>query len=298
MRHIVFGIVVIGSLALVTPVRGEGDPPADAPVVKLIAAGKAPKRTLRLAATAGHHEIVTMTMAMGMGMQSGGKDIVPMTRIPEIRMAIDLTVGSVTAGGDMRCTFKINEPEIATDASVDPQVVAAMKKAVVGMDGMSGYAVITNRGFTTEADFTTGPNLDPQLKQLLDGMRQSLRQLAAPLPAEPVGKGARWETTSKLVLNGMTMTQVATYELVELAGTTARLKVAMKQNAGRQKIQRGGVSIDLISLASSGTGEVTLDLTDLIASPATMSMKSAMEMEAAGQKMNMNITMTLGTKRK
>jgi hypothetical protein len=291
-------MLLVGSFALATSAYADSDPPADAPVVKLVAAGNAPTKTLRLVAKPRFHQTVTMSMAMGMGIQSGGKDIVPMTRVPEVRMTLDLAVASVAANGDMRCTFKIRKPELAPDPSANPAVVAAMKKTIVGMDGISGYAVITNRGFTKEADFKLGPNIDPQLKELLDGMRQSLRQLAAPLPAEAVGKGARWETTTKLALNGMSLTQVATYDLVELSGDSAKLTVTMKQTAGRQTIQRNGVSVDLISLASSGAGDMTLDLGQLIASPATISIESASEMEAAGQRMSMKIDMTLGVKRK
>ncbi len=298
MRHTVFGMLLVGSVALVTPASADSGPPADAPVIKLITAGKAPMKTLRLIAKPKYHQAVTMAVGMGMAIQAGGKDIVPMMRVPEVRMTLDLAVASVAANGDMRCTFKISKPEIAADPNANPAVIEAMKKAITGMDGLAGYAVITNRGFTKEADFKTGPNVEPQLKELLDGMRQSLHQLSAPLPAEPVGQGARWETTMKLHLNGMELTQVATYDLVELSGSTVKLTVALTQHAEHQKIQRNGMSVDLISLASSGGGDMKLDLAQLIAAPATMAIKSATEMEAMGQKMNMTMEMKLGLTQK
>jgi len=298
MKHAVLGILLVGSLALGTSAYADSDPPTGAPVVKLLSAGNAPRKALRLVARPGYRQTVVMTMAMGMSMQSGGKDLVPMTRMPEMRMTLDLAVTSVAANGDMRCTFKITKPGLAPDPNAAPAVVEAMTKSIAGLDGTSGYAVLTSRGFTREADFQVGPNVDPQLKQLLDGMRQSLHQLAAPLPAEPIGKGARWETTMTLEINGMNLTQVATYELVELAGRSAKLAVTLTQRAGHQKIQRNGMSFDLISLASSGSGNMTIDLAQLIASPATISISSASEMEAMGQKMNMKLDMTMGIARK
>jgi hypothetical protein len=163
---------------------------------------------------------------------------------------------------------------------------------------MSGYSVITSRGFTKDADFKIGANADPQLVQLLDSMRQSLRQLSAPLPAEAVGKDARWQTTMKIQVNGMTMTQVATSHLVELSDDAAKVEVELKQSAGRQKIQRNGMSVDLISLASTGSGDLTLDRTRVVPSPATVSLKSASDMEAMGQKMHVVLDMTLSVKTK
>jgi hypothetical protein len=298
MRYAVQGMLLVGALVLVPSARADTPLPADAPVVRLITAGKAPTRTLRLTVKPGSHQTVTMSMGMGMAMQSAGKDLMPMTRIPEVRMTLELDAVGFSGDGDLRCTFKITRAELASDPSANPAVVTAMKQAIRGLDGMSGFVVMTSRGFTREADFQVGATVDPQLKELLNGMRQSLYQLCAPLPAEPVGKGARWETTTKLEMNGMSLDQIGTYDLVELSGNSAKLDVSLKQTAGNQKIQRNGISFDLISLASSGTGHMMLDLTRLIAAPATISVKSAMEMEAMGQKLSMQIDMTMGIKRK
>ena len=298
MRYAVLGMLLVGSLALVPSARADTSPPEDAPVVRLITAGKAPTRTLRLIAKPGFRQTVIMTMAMGMAMQSAGKDLVPKTRVPEVRMTIELDVVNVSGDGDLRCTFKITRPELAQDPKANPAVVAAMKQSILGLDGLSGFVVMTSRGFTREADFQVPATADPQLKELLNSMRQSLYQLTSPLPAEPVGKGARWETTMKLEMNGVSLGQIATYDLVELSGNSAKLDISLKQTAGNQKIQRNGISIDLISLASAGSGHMALDLTRLIASPATMSIKSASEMEAMGQKISMQVDLTMGIKRR
>lgn len=291
-------MLLVGFFVLVPSARADTPPPADAPVVRLITAGRAPTRTLRLIVRPGFHQTVTMTMGMVMAMQSAGKDLVPMTRIPEVRTTLELDAVGIVGDGDLRCTFKITRAELAPDPRANPAVVAAMKQAILGLDGLSGFVVMTSRGFTREADFQVGATVDPQLKELLNGMRQSLYQLSAPLPAEPVGKGARWETTTKLEMNGMSLGQIGTYDLVELSGNSAKLDVSLKQTAGNQKIQRNGMSVDLISLASSGTGHMALDFTRLIAAPATISVKSAMEMETMGQKMSMQLDMTMGVKRK
>jgi hypothetical protein len=289
-------VSLVGSLMLVMAAHVDAAPPAGAPIIKLLAAGKGPTRKLRITAKPGDHQTLVMTMAMGMGMQSGGKDLVPMTRVPAIHMTLDLEVESVAPNGDIRCKVVFSKSEIATDASANPAVVAAMKKSLAGLDGLSGYSVITSRGFTKDADFKVGPNADPQLTELLDGMRQSLRQLSAPLPAEAVGKDARWQTTMKIEVSGTSLTQVGTSHLVELSDNSAKIEVELKQSAGRQKIQRNGMSVELISLTSSGSGDLTLDLGHVMASPATMSVKSASEMEVMGQKMHMTLDMTFSVK--
>jgi hypothetical protein len=136
--------------------------------------------------------------------------------------------------------------------------------------------------------------MDPQMKQFMEGTKQSLHQIASPLPEEAVGVGAKWETIMKLKQNGMVLNQTATNELVELKGETGKINLKIKQNAERQKITQGAVTVDLISLKSTGTGEMNFDLARLVPSLASVTLNSDSQMEAGGQKMAMKLDMTMG----
>ena len=62
------------------------------------------------------------------------------------------------------------------------------------------------------------PGADAQTRQLMDQMKDSFSSVAAPLPEEAVGPGARWEVKMPIKSQGMTIDQTATYELVSLEG--------------------------------------------------------------------------------
>ena len=274
-------------------IAAAADVPADAPVVKLIDAGKDPKKPLRLTAKVGLKRSMVMTMKMAMAMTMG-TNAMPMQKLPETRMTMEMKVTNVAPNGDIRYEFKIKKPEVIAGPDSNQMVVDAMKNALKGMEGMSGYAVVTNRGFTKEADISMPANMDPQMKNFMESTKQSLHQIASPLPEEPVGVGAKWETIMKLKQNGMVLDQTATNDLVELKGDTGKINLKIKQNAERQKITQGGVTVDLISLKSTGDGIMNFDLTRLVPSLATVNLHSNSEMEAMGNKMSMKLDMTMG----
>lgn len=285
--------MLVGSLALAASASADSAPPEGAPVVKLLSAGKGPKTALRMSAKQGDHQTLVMTIAMGMGIQTDGKDTLPMMHMPAMQMTMEVDVVSIAGNGDIRCNLEISKVDLAPDPSANPAVASAMKHALAGLTGLTGYTVITNRGFTREADFTIGPNADPQLTEMLNSMRQSLRQLSSPLPDEPVGKDAQWMTTMKLKVNGMAMTQVSTHRLLERSGNSAKIELSLKQTAGRQKIQRNGVTVDLFSLSSTGSGAQTFDLSHAVPAAAHVAITSVSDMEAMGQKMTLKLDVAM-----
>ena len=293
MKKTILATLVAFSLCRIAAAAPPADVPADAPVVKLIDAGKDPKKPLRLTAKVGLKRSMVMTMKMAMAMTLGANSM-PKQDLPETRMTMDMKVTNVAPNGDIRYEFKIKKPEVIAGPNANQMVVDAMKNALKGMEGMSGYAVVTSRGFTKEADISMPANMDPQMKNFMESTKQSLHQIASPLPEEPVGVGAKWETIMKLKQNGMVLDQTATNDLVELKGDTGKINLKIKQNAERQKITQGGVTVDLISLKSTGDGIMNFDLTRLVPSLATVNLHSNSEMEAMGNKMSMKLDMTMG----
>jgi hypothetical protein len=105
---------------------------------------------------------------------------------------------------------------------------------------------------------------DPRLAQLLDQLQQSLGQMGAPFPEEPVGIGARWAVTSEVQQQGMKLQQVATYELTELSGDKGAARIDLKQFAPRGAVTPPGlppnVKAEIVSLDSRGLGKLRFDL--------------------------------------
>lgn len=282
-------VVVIG---MFLGVAGADSLPANAPTVRLLDSGRGPKKELRFTAKPGLKRTLTMTMTMAMTMSMGGTAM-PTTRIPPIRMVVDMKVTEVAANGDLTYTFELRRPQIVADKSTPKAMITAMEDAVKGMTGLSGHAVVTSRGFTREANVELPLTANAQTRQLVDSLRQSMAQISAPVPEEPIGKGARWETITRLDQNGMVLDQTATSTVTDLKGDRVKLDLAIVQSAKPQTITSQGVSVQIEAYAATGSGSTTLEMRKLVPSRAAMSLESAMKMKSAGQKMGMTLELAM-----
>ena len=274
--------------------RGEKAPSTrapDGPTIKVLNAGKDPKRVLRVKAPKDEKQTVVMALDMGITLDMGG---VPRTQtIPTISMPMDVTVNDVAANGDIRYTFVLREPSILADDVTPPAVIEAMKGATVGIAGLKGTAVVTNRGFTKDVHVTTPPGASPQIVQMVDSLEQSIGQMAAPVPEEAVGVGATWETTMNITKSSMKLTQVATTEIVAMEGDVVTLSIKLTQSAPKQKITTNGVTANLESYSGTGTGQTIVDLGHIVPKKAQVGLKSDMKMKAGEQSVSMGLTMDM-----
>ena len=120
---------------------------------------------------------------------------------------------------------------------------------------MSGTGTISSRGFSKGIEFKAPPGADPQTRQIMDQMKDSFASLAAPLPEEAVGPGAKWEVRMPIKSQGMTIDQTATYELVSIEGESLTTKSTITQHAANQKIENPampGLKVDLTKMTGNG----------------------------------------------
>lgn len=275
----------------------EAGPSVGKPTITLVSPGRAPQRAMRLTASKGMHRTMVMTMKMGMSMSMGGRTM-PSQALPAIRMAIDLHVTDVSKDGDIRYEFKLKKPEVVRDSATPAAVISAMETAMAPMTGLSGHAVVTNRGFTKEADIAPLPNANAQTQQIIDSLRQSIAQFSSPVPAEKVGVGAKWKTKMAVVANGVRLEQALNNELVAFSGNRATIKITLVQTAPPQKITKNGMTIDLTSYSGSGAGETTLDLGSVVPTSATMAVHNSLQMSAGGQAIGMAMDVKMDVKGK
>jgi hypothetical protein len=287
-------------LLSVPPLRADQPAPDGAPQVKLLAPGQAPLRTLRYSAKEGQKGVMTMVLNMSMEM-SLGTQALPAQTIPEMRYALAYQVTKVEPQGDIRYGFELQDPQVVAGPGVAPMVLEAMKGSLEKMRGLKGHAVITSRGVVREAEMVVPEGADPQFRQLVDGMRQSFRQLSAPFPEEAVGLGAKWETSLRITQNGITLDQVAISELASLQGDAGRLALTLTQKAEPQKVQTAnmpaGAYMNLSTLSSTGQGETAFDLRQLVPVKAELKlhseMKAGLKLGQDEQPMGMKMDMTM-----
>ncbi len=294
---------LFATLLVFCSLRAQAD--AGDPDVKLVSPGKAPTKALRFSPTKGATQGVVMTMKMAMAIKMGTMDM-PATKLPAMKMYADLTVTDVSPNGDIRYDYKLGKIDVENDPASPPAVVNAMRDALKGAEGITGKARVTSRGFTREMVLSVPDSANPQLKQMLDSMKESMRQLTAPLPDEAIGVGAKWQTKYRIKQNGMEVQQTADNELVSVKGNVAKVKTVLTQTADRQPMTPpglpAGATVELIELRSTGSGESEVDLTKLMPSSGSMQLKSNtkshIKMSGQEQDMTTDLDLTVDVKKR
>jgi hypothetical protein len=268
---------------------------ANGPQVKLVSAGAEPRQALRYAPQQGDKDKLDMVMNMGMEMSMGAAGSMPRVDIPPVTMAFDCEVTSSTPE-----TFEL--AAAVTDVKVDPSggaMVDMIQPEMAKFVGMKMTSQMTRRGILVSADVKLPPNVNPQMMQMMDSMKQSLSQATAPFPEEPVGVGAKWEVISNMETNGMKLSQTATFELVALDGGKGTAKISLVQTAPPQDVNApgmpAGAKARLNHLKSTGSGEMQFDLARVVPQKSNVALKSEVStsIDAQGQKQNVDMKMDM-----
>ncbi|HEY9614942.1 hypothetical protein [Allocoleopsis sp.] len=270
--------------------------------LKLLSTGTEPRRQLRLAPAENAKQTAQMTMKIDVEMSVAGQTQ-RLPAPPSIQTTVESNVTKVDANGDIHVNLSYLNSDVVADANTPPQLVNAMRSQMKKLSGMSSSAILDNQGNTKQVSFNLPQGLDPNTKQMMEQMMNSIKQLSLPIPAESVGVGAKWQFPNSVVVNGMALHQITTCELVELKDNVATLQVSIEQQAEPQKMTPpglpAGTSVDLKSMNSQGNGQVMIALNQILPIRSNMSVHTNMEMafkDAESQKemlMGMNSVMEM-----
>jgi hypothetical protein len=236
----------------------ETPPPAPTPVevkvaaaqttVKLISGGRGKKQPLRYTPTAGAKQSVELSMDFT------GKQDAEERVVPTIVLTAEAEAKAVDPDGNVDYTLTVT----GTDArSVEGSSVPVDQfKGVLGT--LSGLTI----GGKRDANGLTGEqtmrieNPAKNAAEALELIRLTLPALPV-LPKEPVGVGAKWQsTTTARLADQLDIAQVTDYELVAHKGTTWTIKGKTKVTGKDQTIDNGNGKISAIS--GAGTSETTI----------------------------------------
>jgi Family of unknown function (DUF6263) len=136
------------------------------------------------------------------------------------------------------------------------------------LKSIMGTATVTNRGITRDLRIDTSKVANSTFSEARDSVTHMMNGMSSPLPEEPVGVGARWEVRQTLPWGGIIAFQKVEYELVAFDGRTASLKVKTDQSGPPQAMKNPalppGVSINLESMAGTGSGTMNVPLDGLV----------------------------------
>ncbi|MFT3770849.1 MAG: hypothetical protein QM820_35955 [Minicystis sp.] len=272
------GVLPAGAADKVLPVGGK-------PIVKLIEPGAEPRTDLSYALVKGTAAKMLMTMDMTMAMKTQGQSL-PTTTIPRMSMGMDAAATDKNPAGDHRIESHLNTVSVDANGGQQEQMAKALRPQLDAMKGLSMVYWVNPKGHVHDVKLSLPPGLPPAAQQLLNGMSQSFESMVTPLPAEPVGVGAKWQVISRTATGGADLLQSAIYTLKSRDGARATLEVRLIQLAASDTIHTAqmpaGMSAKVKGFNSSGGGTTQVDLKSVAPEGGTMALKVTMDIGVQG----------------
>jgi len=273
--------------------------PAAGPAIRLLSNGDEPRQLLRLHPQAGDQQDLVMTMQIGMTMSMGGNTL-PATSLPAMVFATGMKVTDVSPAGIITYEMTIKDVNLKSEGNLPAAATVPLKALFAKLVGLRGVGRVSEAGVVEKFEFKLPPGTDPTLAQTMGQMKDSFQNSFQTLPTEPVGPGARWEVKNRVISQGMALNQTTTTELVAADGDHLSVKVSLQQDAANQQIRNPAlpaVSVHLVKLTGTGTGQNEIDLARLAPVSGTMTERVETQMSMnMGQKptdMDMKMTMSM-----
>ena len=272
-------------------------PQAGPPVVTVVDPGAEPRKALRYAFKK-TTETMIMDMKMDLTLALGAAGKSPKVSMPTVRTSFTITPTDVDADGTLTSNVEMKKVDVLDDRPIQPEMKKKLNAEMQKIVGLKGKTVVTSRGVTKEATIEMPPGADASVAQLVDSIKDSLRNMSSPFPEEPVGKGAKWDVKT-VVAGAITIEQTASYQLKEMNDKGVTNAVTVSQKAPPQAMKPNdklppGATMALRSHTGTGTGtqKVTFDKITPV-STLKLDSKSEMSVTQGGSTSPIGLEMTI-----
>ena len=244
-----------------------------APGVVLEEAGEEPRQRLQLRLTAGTTTRAALVNKTELDMTIEGNRV-PGGTLPTTRTVMEQRIDRVDPGGTAHYTVTFTDWTVEPTPGADPEAARRIQEVFEELDGLQGTGTVDASGRQEALSVDTGRVSDPLLKSTLESMASQVGNLAAPFPAEPVGPGARWRSTSTVTVSGITMNTTTTYTLRSRTGDRYELDVVQDAEAPPGPIDLpnlpAGAETSIERFTLHTTGDVAGELTGHLPSTSTV----------------------------
>lgn len=244
------------------------EPLDDPPVVHLLDAGSEPREALRFAPVPQLTQAMLLTHRATLDVRiTPGAETPRVVRGPQHQTQLTVRLVDVA---DARLTSEWTTSRIALlgDDANQTRLLKPLEDAWRAMEGARTRIVTDRRGQVLEAEFSYPETIPPELRFEIQGFEDAVRELAIPLPAEPIGIGAKWRVSKAASLGGVVVEKVSTYVLVGRVGSRLELRVSSDGSAAPQVVAFPGLppgaQVTLEWLDLRGEGKTYLDLTGAV----------------------------------
>ncbi len=245
--------------------------------LRLLDPGGKSRATLRFDVAPGSMQTVRIETRTSGTLTVDGRPVETSSPLVGTRLEMAVTAGETDEAGALELAFAITAAEPIFKGEAPPAQVESFRRMLGAGVGISGTLVRDARGLCTVTSVAAPPGaLGPKPPGVEESIQQSMDVISVPVPAEPVGIGARWEVVSPQVRSGAEVRMTRTYELIHRDARRVVLEVVVQQAANPGPIAMPGMdqsaSARLTRLVASGTGRVDARLTDIVPERATLSL--------------------------
>jgi hypothetical protein len=256
--------------AITSSEQAESRPKPAPPSVKLLDPGKEPRRALRSNIAPEDGSTLKISVSSEIDALMG---ILHARQAPR-SVTFELTVQAENDVLDNGRTFsfKVDKAAALHEANIPLNVRKSRREALATMQGLEGSYLVDPLGMVEEVVMNLSPDASSEVRSLAEDLRWALRQLAVPVPMEPVGTGATWTIDRRVEQDGVNANEVSTLEVVKLRQRLVTLTADVEQGATPQTFRNPGSSADveLTQFAGKGTGEIVWDPTQGLPRSAKM----------------------------
>lgn len=223
--------------------------------LRLVDAGSEPRTDMRYDISDGLRETMVLTMLQVTQQVIDGEEM-PAIEPPETVLVTDLLV---SRNAD---EYLVSAEYVDAYAqNGDPAMLDVVNAALDPLIGVTVEYVIDDRGWTKGSATFGGAidAVDPQTAQLME----QLSGYSSPVPREPVGVGAVWETDT---VDAQGIVQTSVFTVVAIEGSIVQLSTVVKQTVqpGEQVDFGTGVPAEILAWDVAGSGVASWDLNSVV----------------------------------
>ncbi len=231
--------------------------------IVLVSPGAEPRTELRYKFRAGRTKKLKLSVKTSVSGETAGQKM-PASPPIVIEMFGKYETVSVDPDGTARRKASYDDVKVVPMPGLPPGAIEQVEASLAGFKTLKMTETVSSRGVIQKLELDQGTPMNAQLKQIVDNMKESMSQAVAPLPVEPVGKGGKWKSEGNVAMMGTTLRQTGEFELISLVGDLMTTKVTLTQKAEPGPFAPpgapAGVSIDLVTMESKGSGEQKINL--------------------------------------
>ncbi|MEM7435552.1 MAG: hypothetical protein AAF436_10410 [Myxococcota bacterium] len=252
------------------------------PSVTVTALGSAPRHIVRWKFDKGATGTLTLAMEMDVEAKVDGT-AQPSNPTPPIRTTLAIEVQDVTEEGVASIGVTVKSVGTDPDDEVPEALAARIRASLATMVGTQGTYRCDSRGFVSDVVLDGGAQTPPAVRQALENIRQSIRQMIAPLPEPAIGKGATWLVEADYPYSGIVVNERATYTVEKIRPPKLAVNVSIEQQAADQSVEgANGKSAELDSLTTKSEGVNRWNLNSPVPRRSTRDTKMSMTMKGPG----------------